>query len=99
MHRIVRRDAIELLAPRMALHVELELIIAARQHPFARAERLGARFDARQQVVERRRLFRPDVDFQHAEAIGQQVQVRVDQPRHREPAAQIDHPRVRPGQV
>ena len=55
MHWIVRRDAIELLAPRMALHVELELVIAARQHPFARAERLGARLDEGEQIVERRR--------------------------------------------
>ena len=39
----------------MALHVELELIVAARQHPLAGAERIGARLDAAEQVIERGR--------------------------------------------
>ena len=95
MDRIVRRDAVELLAPRMALHVELELVVAARQHPFARTERLGARLDQAEQGVECRRVLRPRVDLQHAEAVGQQMQVRVDQARRREPAAQVDDPACR----
>jgi hypothetical protein len=55
---------------------------------------LGARLDQAEQVVERRRVLRPGVDLQHAEAVGQQVQVRVDQAGHCEPAAQIDDPCV-----
>ena len=95
---IVRRNGIKLGSIRMALHVQLELVIAARHHPLARLKRVGLGLDRGKKLVERAGEARAQIYIGHHQAERQKVKVRFIKAGRREPAGEIDDARVRAAQ-
>ncbi len=92
---IVRSDRVEFAAMGMALHVEFELVVSPRQHPFAGLRPVDPLLDEAQERVERPRVARPNIDIAHHQAERQQMQMRFIEPRRRQPSRKVDDARRR----
>ncbi len=96
---MVGRGTIEVRARRVDACVELDLIVAPRQHPFAFRHPLRPGRDRTDDRFQRGRCGRRDVYHTHGQAGGDQVQVVVDQARACKAALQVDHFGLRPLQL
>ncbi len=88
--RVVRGRHVQLGAVGMAADVELRIIIAAGEDPFAGLLLRGGLADEVEQAVERVRLVGAGVDLGHGEAHGQEMGMGLEQAGRGEPAAQFD---------
>ena len=96
--RIVRGRLVEFRAVRMPLHIELEMIVATRQDPFAGLGLRGSDGDHVEKAIQRAHEARPDVEFLHRQAERQQMQMRLVEARRRHAAGEIDDLRIRADQ-
>ena len=93
--RIVRRDAVQIVAIRQSLFLELRFVpVAVRHDDLARSALLHASFDRREHIRDRSRA--RQIDARSAAGV---VQVTVCQPRNHRLAVQIDRRRVRPREL